>query len=492
MLDRHAVPIAFTYDDVLLVPATSNVLPQDADITTMLGTIALALPVLSAAMDTVTEAPMAIALARLGGLGVLHRNMPIEQQQQQVTQVKRSETGMVTEPVCLPPSAPMYQAERLMLSLGISGIPITSPAGVLLGLLTSRDVRFETRPDRCVSELMTPRDKLIVASNLAISSQAAQALMHTHRVEKLPVVAPDGALLGLMTAKDIARGAQYPTATKDQRGRLRCGAAVGVGADGLARARAVVDAGADLVVVDTAHGQHATVLATVELIADKLGDQVVVAAGNVATAAGASALAQAGARVIKAGVGAGAICTTRIVAGVGVPQLSAVMAVAEAADRFGATVVADGGIRYSGDAAKALASGADAVMLGGMLAGCTESPGEVTVVAGDAYKQYRGMGSLGAMRGRSWSKDRYFQDERTADKVVPEGVEGRVAYRGPLADTIAQVIGGLRQAMGYVGAPDLAALTTAQFVRQTAAGVRESHPHDIQITTDAPNYASPM
>jgi IMP dehydrogenase len=473
----------------LLVPAQSNVLPASAETATRLTrSISLAIPILSAAMDTVTEARMAIALAREGGLGIIHRNLSIEEQVGEVDKVKRSESGMIVEPVTLPPEAPVREALAVMERYHISGVPITEECGRLVGILTNRDLRFVDDIEQPVSAVMTSTD--LITAPAGTTLEEAQSILHRHRVEKLPVVDERGYLTGLITVKDIQKKIQFPHATKDAKGRLRVGAAVGVGADAEERAAALVAAGVDVLVVDTAHGHAVSVLETVDRI--KRRHLVEVMAGNVATAAAAAALIAAGVDAVKVGVGPGSICTTRVVAGVGVPQVTAVLDCARAAAQHDIPVVADGGIQYSGDIAKAIAAGADAVMLGSLLAGVDESPGEVVLYQGERFKEYRGMGSIGAMKARSFSKDRYFQEGvGNIQKLVPEGIEGRVAYKGPLGNLIYQLVGGLRSAMGYVGAADIRTLKTdTRFVRITAAGLRESHPHDVVITREAPNYRS--
>ncbi|HZO98355.1 MAG TPA: IMP dehydrogenase [Gaiellaceae bacterium] len=476
-----------TFDDVLLVPAESSVLPNEVSTATRLTrTIALELPVVSAAMDTVTEARMAIALARAGGLGVVHRNLSIADQVAEIDKVKRSESGMIVEPLTLPPGALVADALALMDRYHVSGVPITDERGRLVGILTNRDLRFEKDRSLPVSALMTSEG--LVTAPVGTTLEEAEALLHRHRIEKLPVVDVDGVLRGLITVKDISKRIEFPSATKDPHGRLRVGAAVGVGPDALERAQALVAAGADVLVVDTAHGHSRGVVEMVARVRSISGEFEVVA-GNIATGEAAEALIDAGADAVKAGIGAGAICTTRVVAGVGVPQLTAVHDVAEAAQRHGVPVIADGGITSSGDVAKALAAGADTVMLGSMLAGTDEAPGEVVLAHGERFKEYRGMGSLGAMKARGFSKDRYFQgDVEDVEKLVPEGIEGRVPYKGPLEGVLHQIVGGLRQAMGYCGAETVEALQRARFVRITGAGLRESHPHDITIVKDAPNY----
>ena len=476
-----------TFDDVLLVPAESSVLPNDVTTAARLTrTIALETPVVSAAMDTVTEARMAIALAREGGIGIVHRNLSIDAQVAEVDKVKRSESGMIVEPVTLSPDALVADALELMERYHISGVPITDDAGRLVGILTNRDLRFERNFAQPLSERMTARN--LVTAPVGTTLHEAEQLLHRHRIEKLPIVDADGVLRGLITVKDIQKRVEFPQATKDQQGRLRVGAAVGVGPDALERAQALVAAGADVLVVDTAHGHSVGVVEMVARIAALSGEFEVVA-GNISTGDAAQALIDAGADAVKAGVGPGAICTTRIVAGVGVPQITAVYDIAEVASAHNVPVIADGGITSSGDVAKAIAAGADTVMLGSMLAGTDEAPGDVIVIQGERFKEFRGMGSLGAMKARGYSKDRYFQgDVEDVDKLVPEGIEARVAYKGPVSGVLHQIVGGLRQAMGYCGAATIEALHDAKFVRITGAGLRESHPHDVTITKDAPNY----
>jgi IMP dehydrogenase len=481
-LDRKFAKEGLAFDDVLLVPAESAVLPNDVSTRTRLTrSIELAIPIVSAAMDTVTEARLAIALAREGGIGVVHRNLSIEEQVAEVDKVKRSESGMIVEPVTLPPGALVREALALMSRYKVSGVPITDEGGILVGILTNRDLRFEDDVEQPVSALMTARN--LVTAPVGTTLAEAEEILHRNKIEKLPVVDAEGRLRGLITVKDIQKKIQHPQATKDERGRLRVGAAVGVGPDALERAQALAGAGADVLVVDTAHGHSVGVAEMVRRVRD-LGVEVI--AGNIATADAARALIDAGADAVKSGVGPGSICTTRVVAGVGVPQVTAVYDVAQEAD---VPVIADGGITSSGDIAKAIAAGADTVMLGSMLAGTDEAPGEVIVHQGERFKEYRGMGSLGAMKARGFSKDRYFQgDVEDVDKLVPEGIEARVPYKGPLAPIVHQLVGGLRQAMGYCGAPTVAELKSAQFVRITGAGLRESHPHDVTITKEAPNY----
>jgi IMP dehydrogenase len=476
-----------TFDDVLLVPAESSVLPNDVSTATRLTrTIVLEIPVVSAAMDTVTEARMAIALAREGGIGIVHRNLSIEAQVAEVDKVKRSESGMIVEPLTLPPTALVADALELMERYHVSGVPITEDRGRLVGILTNRDLRFEKDVRQPVSALMTSEG--LVTAPVGTTLAEAERLLHRHRIEKLPVVDDDGFLRGLITVKDISKRIEFPSSTKDPKGRLRVGAAVGVGPDAIERAQALVAAGADVLVLDTAHGHSRGVIEMVGRIKAISGEFEVIA-GNIATAEAAEALIDAGADGVKAGIGPGSSCTTRIVAGVGVPQITAVSDIAEVAGPQGVPVIADGGVSSSGDVAKALAAGADTVMLGSYLAGTDEAPGDVIYSQGERYKEYRGMGSIGAMKARGFSKDRYFQgDVEDVEKLVPEGIEGRVPYKGALAGVVHQIVGGVRQAMGYCGAPTIEAMKHARFVRITGAGLRESHPHDITITKDAPNY----
>jgi IMP dehydrogenase len=484
-LERKFAQEGLTFDDVLLVPAASEVLPNEVLTRTRLTrSIELEIPVVSAAMDTVTEARMAIALAREGGIGVVHRNMPVQAQALEVDKVKRSEAGMIVEPVTLPPDARVADALALMERYRISGIPVTDADGLLVGILANRDLRFEDDTERLVSELMTSRG--LVTVPVGTTLEEARAVLHRHKVEKLPVVDEDGRLKGLITVKDIQKSIQYPLATKDERGRLRVGAAVGAGPEGLARAEALVAEDVDVLVVDTSHGHSQGVLDHVREL--KARHDVQVIGGNVATAEGTQALIDAGADAVKVGMGPGTICTTRVVAGIGVPQVTAVWDSARVAAREDVPVISDGGIQFSGDLAKALAAGADSAMIGGLLAGTDESPGEVVFHQGEQFKEYRGMGSLGAMRERH-SSDRYFQAEvEEVQKLVPEGIEGRVIYKGQLANVVHQLVGGLRQAMGYCGAATVEELKAARFVRVTAAGLRESHPHDVTPAKEAPNY----
>ncbi len=475
-----------TFDDVLLMPAESAVLPNDVATASRLSrTIALELPLVSAAMDTVTEARMAIALARLGGIGVLHRNLSIADQVSEVDKVKRSEAGMIVEPVTLPPEALVGDALGLMERYRVSGIPIVDDEERLVGILTNRDLRFGVPSTMRVAEAMT-REGLVTAP-VGTTLEEAEAILGRHRIEKLPIVDLEGRLKGLITVKDISKREAYPLATKDERGRLRVAAAVGVGADAEERAAALVEAEVDALVVDTAHGHSLGVVDAVRRLKDLYDVQLI--AGNIATADAAEALVDAGADAIKVGVGPSGICTTRVVAGVGVPQITAIFECAQLASDAGVPVIADGGVTSSGDIAKAIAAGADTVMLGGMLAGTDETPGDVLLVGSERFKEYRGMGSLGAMKARGFSKDRYFQgDVEEVDDLIPEGIEGRVPYKGPLRPLVHQLVGGLRQAMGYCGAATIDALQEARFVRITGAGLRESHPHDVTITKEAPNY----
>jgi IMP dehydrogenase len=476
---------ALTFDDVLLVPAESAVEPRDVQIATQLTRhISLSVPLLSAAMDTVTEGNMAIAMARQGGIGVIHRNMSIADQAGEVDLVKRSESGMIGKPITLTPDRPLAEALELMRRFHISGIPITDSAGMLLGIITNRDLLFEHHFDRPIADVMT-RTNLVTAP-LGTTLEGAEQVLHEHKIEKLPIVDDHGRLRGLITVKDIAKRRQFPFAAKDAQGRLLAAAGLGT-ADALERSAALVAAGVDVLVLDTAHGHHRDVVRLTARLKERFPD-VQLIAGNVVTAEGTRALVEAGADAVKVGVGAGSICTTRVVAGVGVPQITAIADCAEAASAAGVPVVADGGVKYSGDVVKALAAGASTVMLGSMLAGTDESPGEVILYNGEQFKEYRGMGSIGAMRTRM-AADRYHQEDvRQVGKLVPEGIEGRVAYKGPLQSVIYQILGGLRSGMGYTGAHDIAALQTKGFVRITNAGLYESHPHSVVITKEAPNY----
>ena len=473
-----------TFDDVLLVPAESNVLPTDVDLSTNLTkTIRLNTPIMSAAMDTVTEYRMAIAIAREGGIGVIHKNMSISQQAEQVDMVKRSENGVITNPFWLAPGHTLAEADELMAKYRISGVPVVDTDGRLIGIITNRDMKFEENMETRIREVMTSEG--LVTGREGTTLEEAKDILRRHKIEKLPIVDDNFRLKGLITIKDIEKVVKYPNSAKDRHGRLLCAAAIGVTKDILDRAGALVDAGVDALVLDSAHGHSANIMRCVGLVKEKFPD-VQVIAGNVATAEGTEALIKAGADCVKVGIGPGSICTTRVVSGIGVPQITAVLESAAMADKYGIPVIADGGIKYSGDIVKALAAGANVVMLGSMVAGCKEAPGEYELYQGRQFKVYRGMGSLGAM-GKG-SSDRYFQGEQK--KFVPEGVEGRVPYKGPLADTIFQMVGGLRSGMGYTGCATIQELhDKAQFVRITNAGLKESHPHDIQITKEAPNYS---
>ncbi len=482
-MSSRIVKEGLTFDDVLLIPQASNVLPADVDLRTKLTEkIQLNLPLVSSAMDTVTESRMAIAMAREGGLGIIHKNMSIEEQANHVDRVKRSEHGVITDPFFLHPQNLVKEAVALMEKYRISGVPITTEEGKLVGILTNRDLRFESNYEQPISNIMT-KEGLVTAPE-GTSLNDAQKILGKHRIEKLPIVDKDGYLKGLITIKDIEKSIQYPNSARDANGRLLVGAAVGTAANTMDRIAALIEAHADVIVIDTAHGHSAGVLKKVEEIKSKFPN-ITLVAGNVATAAATEALIKSGADVVKVGIGPGSICTTRIVAGIGVPQLTAVMDCAEMADKYGKRVIADGGIKYSGDIVKALAAGASAVMVGSLLAGTLESPGEVELYQGRSYKVYRGMGSLGAMA--AGSNDRYFQEGQK--KFVPEGVEGRVPYRGSVADVIYQMKGGLRAGMGYCGKASVEALRTgSEFVRITNASLIESHPHDISISKEAPNY----
>lgn len=472
-----------TFDDVLLIPGESHVVPKDVDLSTRLSdTIKLNIPLLSAAMDTVTESRLAIAIAREGGMGIVHKNMTIDAQAENIDKVKRSEHGVITDPFFLGPDCLLKDALALMNKYRISGVPITVD-GKLVGILTNRDLRFETNFDQPIKNIMT-KDNLVTAP-VGTTLSEAQKILGKHRIEKLPIVDKDFKLKGLITIKDIEKAIQYPNSAKDKNGRLLVGAAVGAGKDYLDRAKALVDARADCIVVDTAHGHNINVLQAVEKVRNACPN-VTLIAGNVATAEATEALYKRGADVVKVGIGPGSICTTRIVAGIGVPQITAIMDCGEVADKYGRTIIADGGIKYSGDITKAIAAGGHACMIGSLFAGTEESPGELEIYQGRNFKSYRGMGSLGAMA--LGSKDRYFQDD--AKKLVPEGVEGRVPYRGQLSEIIFQLMGGLRSGMGYCGQPTINDLRTkARFVKITSASLIESHPHDISITKESPNYS---
>ncbi|CAN7178938.1 MAG: IMP dehydrogenase [Rhizobium sp.] len=477
---------ALTFDDVLLQPGHSEVLPGQTSVATRIATdFELNIPIISSAMDTVTESRLAIAMAQAGGLGVIHKNLTPAEQAEQVRQVKKFESGMVVNPVTIGPDATLADALGLMKTYSISGIPVVEKSGRLVGILTNRDVRFASDPKQKIHELMTHQGLITVKEN--VDQQEAKRLLHAHRIEKLLVIDGEGRCVGLITVKDIEKSQLNPNASKDAQGRLRAAAAVGVGDDGFERAERLIEAGVDLLVVDTAHGHSARVLEAVTRV-KKLSNSVRVMAGNVATSEGTRALIDAGADAVKVGIGPGSICTTRIVAGVGVPQLAAIMSAVEAAQAQDVPVIADGGIKFSGDVAKAIASGASAVMIGSLLAGTDESPGEVYLYQGRSFKAYRGMGSVGAMaRG---SADRYFQAEvRDTLKLVPEGIEGQVPYKGPVSGVLHQLAGGLKAAMGYVGGKDIKDFQArATFVRISGAGLRESHPHDVTITRESPNY----
>ncbi|MFN8187153.1 MAG: IMP dehydrogenase [Gaiellales bacterium] len=486
-LERKFAKEGITFDDVLLVPAESQVLPDEVSTRTRFTRgIDLALPISSAAMDTVTEARLAVALAREGGIGVVHRNLSIDDQVAEVDKVKRSEAGMIVEPVTLHAHDQVSDALALMETYRVSGVPIVDDEGKLVGILTNRDLRFEVNVEQPISNLMTSRDLVTVPVGTTLD-EAKDVLRH-HRIEKLPVVDEGGYLKGLITVKDIQKKIQYPLATKDEKGRLCVAAAVGTGQDALERAAALVEEEVDALVVDTSHGHSQAVVDTVRELRRRHDTQII--AGNIATAEAAEALIDAGVDALKIGIGPGSICTTRIVAGVGVPQITAIWDCSKVASRFDVPIIADGGVQFSGDVAKAIAAGADSVMLGSLLAGTDESPGDVVLYQGERFKEYRGMGSIGAMKARSFSKDRYFQEQRDdVAKLVPEGVEGRVPYKGPVRHVIYQLVGGLRQAMGYCGATTIEEMRTGtRFVRITAAGLRESHAHDVAITKESPNY----
>ncbi len=486
--------LGLTFDDVLLLPAASEVMRNEADTSSQLTRdIRIRVPLVSSAMDTVTESRMAIAMARAGGMGVLHRNLSLQDQAAQVETVKRSEAGMVTDPVTCSPTDTLATVNAMCARFRISGLPVTDESGALVGIITNRDMRFELDQSRRVAEVMTPVP--LVTAQVGVTAEAALGLLRRHKLEKLPIVDGHGALRGLITVKDFVKTEQYPDATKDHDGRLLVGAAVGIGDDAWQRSMALCDAGVDVLVVDTAHGHSRPVLDMVAKLKSEVGERVQVIGGNVATREGATALVEAGVDAVKVGVGPGSICTTRVVAGVGAPQVTAILEAAAVCAPVGIPVIADGGLQFSGDIAKALAAGASTVMLGSLLAGTAESPGELILVNGKQFKTYRGMGSLGAMQSRgqtqSYSKDRYFQDDvLSEDKLVPEGIEGRVPFRGPLNQVTHQLIGGLRSAMGYTGSDTIEQLQRARFVQITAAGLKESHPHDITMTVEAPNYST--
>ena len=476
---------ALTFDDVLLIPAKSSVLPADIKLGTRLTKkITLNVPIMSAAMDTVTESTMAIAIAREGGAGVIHKNMPLERQVDEVQRVKRSENGVINDPMFLSPDNYVYEAEALMAKYKISGVPICDEDRKLVGIITNRDMRFLSSMDMQIKEVMT-KDNL-VTSKVGTTHAQAQEILRQHKIEKLPLVDDNYVLRGLITIKDIEKGAKYPNSAKDANGRLLCGAAIGATKDVLTRAEALLATGADFLVLDSAHGHSQNILKSIKLVKDAFPDAQLIA-GNIATAEAAVDMIKAGADAIKVGIGPGSICTTRVVAGIGVPQVTAIFDVARAAKEYDIPVIADGGIKYSGDITKAIAAGADVIMVGSLLAGCEESPGETEIYQGRRFKLYRGMGSLAAME--KGSKDRYFQENNK--KLVPEGIEGRVPYKGPVADTIYQLLGGLRSGMGYCGCETVDLLKeNAQFVRITGAGLKESHPHDVSITKEAPNYST--
>ncbi|WP_168706679.1 IMP dehydrogenase [Gordonia paraffinivorans] len=486
--------LGLTFDDVLLLPSASDVIPSEVDTSSRVTkNVTLKVPLVSSAMDTVTESRMAIAMARAGGMGVLHRNLSIEAQASQVETVKRSEAGMVTDPVTCSPTHTLAEVDAMCARYRISGLPVVDDKGELVGIITNRDMRFEVDQNRPVAEVMT-KAPLITAQE-GVSAEAALGLLRRNKIEKLPIVDGNGRLTGLITVKDFVKTEQHPNATKDSDGRLLVAAAVGTGGPQWDRAMALVDAGVDVIIVDTAHAHNRLVLDMVAKLKAEVGDRVDVVGGNVATREAAQALVDAGADAVKVGVGPGSICTTRVVAGVGAPQITAILEAAAVCQKAGVPVIADGGLQYSGDIAKALAAGASTAMLGSLLAGTAEAPGELVLVNGKQYKSYRGMGSLGAMQGRgqgkSYSKDRYFQDDvLKEEKLVPEGIEGRVPFRGALNEVIHQLVGGLRAAMGYTGSSTITELQKARFVQITAAGLKESHPHDITLTTEAPNYYS--
>ncbi|PZP56938.1 MAG: IMP dehydrogenase [Micavibrio aeruginosavorus] len=489
MLIQDKIREGLTFDDVLLIPGASSVQPTDVDTSTKLTRdITLNIPILSAAMDTVTEAEMAIAMAQNGGLGIIHRNMTIDEQAEQVRRVKRFESGMVSNPISILPHLPLKEALGIMSHYNISGLPVTDNEGRLLGILTNRDVRFAQHDDQPIHELMT-KENLIKVYN-GVSKEDAKKLLHQHRIEKLLIVNNEEKVIGLMTVKDIEKSKLYPNACKDEKGRLRAGAAVGTGDLNYERAMTLSEAELDVLVVDTAHGHSKAVLDAVEKIRKARGNKMQIIAGNIATRDAAKALIDAGADAVKVGIGPGSICTTRIVAGVGVPQLTAIMNAVEECHKQGIPVIADGGIKYSGDFAKAIAAGADCAMMGGIFAGTDEAPGEVILYQGRSYKSYRGMGSVGAMV--EGSADRYFQGKiRESKKLVPEGIEGRVPYKGAMGNVLHQMVGGLRAAMGYTGCATIKEMKEkAEFIRMTSAGYRESHVHDVTITSEAPNYRS--
>ncbi|MFC6334985.1 IMP dehydrogenase [Paenibacillus septentrionalis] len=473
-----------TFDDVLLIPRKSEILPRSVDVSVRLSdTVKLNIPLISAGMDTVTESALAIAIAREGGVGIIHKNMTIAQQAEEVDRVKRSESGVITNPFSLTPDHHVYDAEELMGKYRISGVPIVDENKKLVGILTNRDLRFVHDYSIKIKEVMT-HDELVTAP-VGTTLEQAEVLLQKHKIEKLPIVDEENTLKGLITIKDIEKAIQFPNAAKDSQGRLLCGAAIGISKDTQERAAALVAAGVDVLVVDSAHGHSSNILNAVRDLRNSFPDLTIIA-GNVATGEATRDLIEAGASVVKVGIGPGSICTTRVIAGIGVPQITAIYDCASVARQYGVPIIADGGIKYSGDITKSIAAGASAIMIGSLFAGTAESPGETEIFQGRSYKVYRGMGSLAAMK--AGSKDRYFQENES--KLVPEGIEGRVAYKGPLADTVHQLIGGLRSGMGYCGTPTLEELKNdTQFIRITGAGLRESHPHDVQITKEAPNYS---
>ena len=484
MEDKLVKQEGLTFDDVLLIPDYSQVLPKEVQVESRITkNIKLNIPVLSAAMDTVTEARMGIAMAREGGLGIIHKNMSVKEQAEEVDKVKRSESGVIVNPFHLNPDDKVYQAEELMSRYHISGVPIVDENKKLVGILTNRDLRFEQDYSQPVKNVMTSEG--LVTAEVGTSLEESKEILQKHKIEKLPLVDDENILKGLITIKDIEKAEKYPNSAKDDNGRLLAGAAVGIGGDTDERIKALVEAEVDILVIDTAHGHSSKVIDKVKEVKEQYGEKVDIIAGNVATGKATKALIEAGADGVKVGVGPGSICTTRVVAGVGVPQVSAIYDAAKAADEYDVPVIADGGIKYSGDVVKALAAGASTVMLGSLLAGTEEAPGEKVIYKGRSYKVYRGMGSIEAMK--EGSKDRYFQDDEK--KLVPEGIEGRVAYKGEVADTIYQLVGGLRSGMGYCGTKDIKTLRTeAKFTKITSAGLQESHPHDVKITKEAPNY----
>lgn len=484
-MNQQEISLALTFDDVQLIPARSGIMPSQADTRTRLTkAIPLAIPLMSAAMDTVTEAPMAIAMAQNGGIGIVHRNLTAQEQADEVDKVKRSESGMIVDPITIGPGRPIREALELMAKYRISGVPVTEKDGRVVGILTNRDVRFERDDSRLIEELMTRENLVTVRPGTTLDE--AVGLLHRHRIEKLLVTDEEGYLKGLITVKDIQKKIDYPNASKDDTGRLRVGAALGVGDDAIERAGVLLESAVDVLVVDTAHGHTESVMATVRALKERHPNAQVIV-GNVATGEATRDLIEAGADAVKVGMGPSAICTTRVVAGAGVPQVTAIQECARAAVGTGVPIIADGGIKYSGDVAKAIAAGADLCMVGSMLAGTEEAPGEIELYQGRAFKAYRGMGSVGAMR--AGSRDRYFQPDVEEAKLVPEGIEGRVPYKGPAKNTIHQLVGGLRAGMGYCGCRDLEEMKTrSRFLRITVAGLKEAHVHDVQITKEAPNY----